>query len=79
MKLWQHMLVQFVLLILQGEDAITSMIPPKWKPLVTLVLGAAQMTLAAYGQFFNPDGTKATTAYVVPQPTTPPAPAPPKP
>jgi hypothetical protein len=64
MKLWQHMAMQFFLLVLQGASADLLNAPTKWKALVTLVLGAAQMTLAAYGQYFNPDGTSAKTAYI---------------
>ena len=63
MKLWQHTVMQFVLLILQGLSADLLNAPARWKALVTLVLGAGQMTLAAYGQYFNPDGTSARVAY----------------
>ena len=63
MKLWQHMIMQFFLVVLSGVDADLLNAPTKWKALVTLVLGAGQMTLAAYGQYFNPDGTSARVAY----------------
>jgi hypothetical protein len=64
MKLWQHMLVQFVLVVLQGANAEMFNVSSKWRPLVVLVISAGQMTLAGYQAFYNPDGTSAKTAYV---------------
>jgi hypothetical protein len=63
MKLWLHMVLQFILTVLQGANAEMLSIPTKWKPLVALVLSAGQMSLGAYQAYWNPDGTTAKVAY----------------
>jgi hypothetical protein len=55
--------LQFFLTVLSGVSAEMLNAPAKWHALITLVLSAAQLSLAAYGQYFNPDGTSAKVAY----------------
>lgn len=64
MKSWQHLVLQFVLTVLQGANAFVDVIPIKWKPFAALVIGAAQTMLGQLMAQYNPDGTSAAVGYV---------------
>jgi len=57
---------QIAAMIVQGGNFFTSIVPDKYKGILFIVVGFAQVVLAYKTHFFNPDGTPASTPYVPP-------------
>jgi hypothetical protein len=64
MKLSNNVVFQGLAMIVQYGNQASGFVPPKAQVWVGLAVGVAQAAVAWRAQFFNPDGTPATTAYV---------------
>ena len=64
MKLSTHLLLQFLMLIVQYGNLASGLVPANTQKWVMLGVALAQAGLGWYNHNFNPDGTAAAVAYV---------------
>lgn len=57
-------IIQVLLGLLQLGNAMSTVVPDKWKPVVLGVVALAQILQAKLAHKYNPDGTPASVAYV---------------
>jgi hypothetical protein len=58
---------QVIAVVLQLWSALGSVVPPKYQPLAAGIIGCIQAIQGVIAHYFNPDGTVAAVAYVVPK------------
>jgi hypothetical protein len=64
MKRWLNIASNTVLTLAQGANIWSDFFSDDTKTIIALCLGTAQLVIANIAHSVNPDGTKATAAYV---------------
>lgn len=67
MKLSVNSVLQLLMLVLQGLNQISDLVPPKGKFWIMVGISAIQGLVAILAHFANPDGTPAEVAYIKPK------------
>lgn len=64
MKFSLNVVIQILMLILQGYNQISDMLDPETRQVATLIMGIIQAVVALLAHYRNPDGTPAKAAYI---------------
>jgi hypothetical protein len=67
MKFSLNMIVQILMILAQGYNQISDMIPDEHKTLAALIIGVVQAVTALLAHYANPDGSSVRTSYIPPK------------